>query len=196
MTSHKTEDPYKAKATENLPDKKTQFKEFYGIVDAIQTSMLTTRRQDGYLTSRAMNASRRNGPDFVYVTNIHGDKTPEIENDSHVNVAYVEPSSSNWASISGKARLTQDRAKIREIWNPSVKAWFGDLEDGKHDGGPEDPRIALIEVKADSINYWYSKGKLATAVEVVKGAITGETAAPGQLRLLDENDVAEERKSQ
>ncbi|PRP86902.1 hypothetical protein PROFUN_03650 [Planoprotostelium fungivorum] len=195
MTSHKTEDPYKAKATENLPDKKTQFDELYGIVDAIKTSMLTTRRSDGLLTSRAMNPTQRKGPDFTYFTNIHGDKTPEIQNDEHVNVSYVDPSSSNWVSVSGIAKISQDRNKIKELYSPATKAWFGDLEDGVHDGGPEDPRIALIEVKAHSINYWYSKGKLATVTEMVKGAITGETAAPGSLRFLSEQDVEEARKA-
>jgi hypothetical protein len=56
-------------------------------------------------------------------------------------------------------------------------------------------RAALIEVKAHSINYWYSKGKLATVTEMVKGAITGETAAPGSLRFLSEQDVEEARKA-
>jgi len=34
-----------------------------------------------------------------------------------------------------------------------VKAWFGDLGDGIHDGSGNDPRMALIEVKSNYITY-------------------------------------------
>jgi general stress protein 26 len=61
------------------------------------------------------------GPDFTYFTNIHGDKTPEIQNDEHVNVSYVDPSSSNWVSVSGIAKISQDRNKIKELYSPATK---------------------------------------------------------------------------
>ena len=33
-------------------------------------------------------------------------------------------------------------------------AWFGDLKDGVHTGGPEDPRMKLIEIKAKCEFFW------------------------------------------
>eukprot|EP01117_Protostelium_nocturnum_P020662 TRINITY_DN9407_c0_g1_i3.p1 TRINITY_DN9407_c0_g1~~TRINITY_DN9407_c0_g1_i3.p1 ORF type:complete len:253 (+),score=52.86 TRINITY_DN9407_c0_g1_i3:53-811(+) len=192
-TDTKTADPYKEKARETEASKDKQVQELYGIVDALKTSMLTTRRSDGTLTSRAMNPVRRSGPDFTYFTNIHGDKIPEIENDSHVNVAYVDPSSTNWVSISGTARISQDREKIKQLYNPSIKAWFGDLGDGVNDGSENDPRIALIEVKTKTVNYWYSVGKLGTLANVLVSTVTGEAASPGSLRELNEADIERAR---
>lgn len=37
---------------------------------------------------------------------------------------------------------------VRNQYSPALKAWLGDLGDGKHDGGPEDPRISVIKVVA------------------------------------------------
>ena len=34
-----------------------------------------------------------------------------------------------------------------------IKAWFGDPGDGVHNGGPDDPRMALIEAKSNYISY-------------------------------------------
>lgn len=42
---------------------------------------------------------------------------------------------------------------VREYYSPALKAWIGDLGDGKHDGGPEDPRVGIIEVKAKTATY-------------------------------------------
>jgi hypothetical protein len=36
---------------------------------------------------------------------------------------------------------------VKKVYNSSVKAWFGDLQDGKHDGSENDPRVAVMIVK-------------------------------------------------
>jgi hypothetical protein len=44
-----------------------------------------------------------------------------------------------WVSISGNAELSNDREKVHKYYSPTLKAWLGDLGDGTHDGGPNDP---------------------------------------------------------
>ena len=44
-----------------------------------------------------------------------------------------------WVSISGNAELTNDRMKVHKFYSPTLRAWLGDLGDGTHDGGPDDP---------------------------------------------------------
>jgi hypothetical protein len=71
---------------------------------------------------------------------------------------------------------------------------MGDLGDGKHDGGPEDPRIVLIKVKATTAQYATSKKTLiGSAIEVAKGAVTGEPAGVNKLRYLSESDLQQWR---
>ena len=48
---------------------KTELDKFYGLIDEIKVAMLTTRRPDGHLESRAMaNQQRAGGADLWFVT--------------------------------------------------------------------------------------------------------------------------------
>jgi hypothetical protein len=83
---------------------------------------------------------------------------------------------------------------VRKHYSPSLKAWLGDLGDGTHDGGPEDPRIAIIRVKASTAQYATSKKtSIGSAIEVAKGIVTGETANVNKLRKISEEEVQQWR---
>lgn len=74
---------------------------------------------------------------------------------------------------------------------------MGDLGDGKHDGGPEDPRIGVIRVKMQTAVYAINKKALpARMAEVAKGTVTGKPASVNKLREIDEEEVARWRQSQ
>jgi general stress protein 26 len=70
----------------------------------------------------------------------------ELEYDPHVNVSFYDPSTTNWISVSGTAKLSTDPNLVKQYWNASLKAWFGDLGDGVHKGDENDPRVSVIEV--------------------------------------------------
>jgi general stress protein 26 len=70
-----------------------------------------------------------------------------------VNISFYDQSSTNWISISGTATISDDKERIRSVFSTTTKAWFGDLGDGIHTGGPEDPRVSLIEVVPSEIRY-------------------------------------------
>lgn len=73
----------------------------------------------------------------------------------------------------------------------SLPAWFGDLKDGVHKGDSNDPRVALIRVIPDEIRYWcVTKGKIGRAVEIGVGALTGQAATPGELRIITKQEVS------
>lgn len=37
--------------------------------------------------------------------------------------------SSNWISAAGEAKISNDVARIKEIWNPMIAAWFGKIDE-------------------------------------------------------------------
>jgi len=85
-----------------------------------------------------------------------------------------------------------DRAQVREHYSPALKAWIGDLGDGKHDGGPEDPRIVLIRVKVATAQYAVSRrGIVGSAVAFAKGVAQGEVPVINKLRQLSEQEIQE-----
>lgn len=73
---------------------------------------------------------------------------------------------------------------------------MGDLKDGKHDGGPEDPRIGVIRVEAKTATYAVSKkSALASAFEMAKGVATGSVASVNKLREISEQEIETWRSS-
>ncbi len=53
----------------------------------------------------------------VFIANKVSHKLDEIENDAHVNVSFYDPSTTNWASYSGIAKISQDKEKIEKHWS-------------------------------------------------------------------------------
>lgn len=165
--------------------------DLYHLIDGIETAMVTTRRADGHLVSRAMQTQRRTtGTDLWFMTNAESEKFEEIALDPHVNVSYYKDRTREWVSVSGRATLSRDRDLIDSLYKPDWKIWLGDTGDGKRDGGHHDPRIALILVEA--FNVVYSKADRATPMvlfQMVKSMITGEPPKVADLRELDRGEL-------
>ena len=164
--------------------------ELYGLIDAIEIAMMTTRRPDGHLVTRPMATQRRRPlADLWFVTNIESDKIDELETDPHVNLGYYDEDSRECVSVSGLATISQDRERIRALYEPDWKAWFGD-EGGARDGGPDDPRIALVLVEAHTVHYMKAKhARPVTLFEIAKGVITGEKPDIGRQETLSGDEL-------
>jgi len=152
--------------------------------------MFTTRRADGQLVSRPMATQERvTGTDLWFVTDVLSSKLDDLAFDPHVNLAYYNNKSREWVSVAGTAQVTQDRNLIKELYRPDWKAWFGD-EGGTRDGGPGDPRLALILVEAQSVEYLVvDKPRPIVLFEIAKGIVTGSTPDVGEQRGLTEREL-------
>jgi general stress protein 26 len=159
--------------------------ELRGLVEDIETAMLTTRRPDGHLVSRPMATQKRAaGADFWFVTTDDLPKVAEIAAEPRVNLSYYKDRTREWISISGEAAISRDRAKIRELWAPDWKLWIPN-EGGRKDGGPEDPRLVLIGVRAISAQYMtLDKPQALVLLEIVKSKMTGKTPEMGVVKEL------------
>ena len=164
---------------------KTELDTFYGLIEEIKIAMMTTRRPDGHLESRAMaNQKRAGGADLWFVTADGSGALRDIAYDPHVNLAYYKPSSYEWVSVSGIASLSRDRGKIGELYAPDWKAWFGQEGDPRH-GTPDDPRIVLIGIDVHAAVFLeVNKPKPVVLFELAKGWLTGERAEPGETHKL------------
>ncbi|GAA5910492.1 uncharacterized protein JCM6883_003027 [Sporobolomyces salmoneus] len=193
-------DPYTAKAEQDASvDQKKS--ELQSIVKESKFAMLTSRDTDGALHSRAMSPASHQGLVFTFVANRESGKFDELANDPNVNVSFSDPSSSDWASVAGTAKINTDVEAIKKVWNPLLKSWFGEIDENHkvsfpiNEGEPGDERIALIEVVPTEIRYWLkTRTSIGQTFEVVKGALTGETAAPGALRTITASELELARK--
>ena len=167
-----------------------KLKELYELIDGMEIAMMTTRAPSGLLVTRPMATQQQeDDADLWFVTNIEADKIDDIRHDPNVNLGYYDDGSKEWVSVSGKATITQDRAKIHELYAPDWRAWFGD-EGGEKDGGPDDPRLALIFVDAETVHYMKAKhSKPVTLFEIAKGIVTGQQPDLGREEQLSESEL-------
>ena len=159
--------------------------DLYALIDGIEVCMMTTRRADGHLVTRPMQVQERtSGTDLWFVTDIETHKLDEVLTDPHINLAFYNNRSREWVSVSGTALVTQDRRLIEGLYKPDWKAWFGKVDEVR-DGGPGDPRLALILVEAHSVIYMKNnKPRPVILFEVVKAMLTGGVPDIGEERRL------------
>ena len=167
-----------------------KLKDLYDLIEGIEIAMFTTRRPDGQMVSRPMaTQTQAEGTDLWFVTDIESNKLDELESDPNVNLSYYKDRTREWVSVSGTATISQDRPAIRELYQKDWKAWFGD-QGGDRDGGPEDPRLALILVDVQSVVYLkVDKPAPAVLFEVAKGMLTGTPPNVGAERRLSGAEI-------
>jgi general stress protein 26 len=168
--------------SEGMPTSK-KIDELYDLIEGIETAMFTTRRPNGQLVSRPMQTQDRiEGCDLWFVTDAETHKLDELALDPHVNCAYYNNKSREWVSVAGVAHVSKNRNRIRQLYKEDWKAWFGD-EGGERDGGPNDPRLALIMVEAESATYMkVNKPRPIVLFEVLKAMVTGSRVDIGDIR--------------
>ena len=164
--------------------------DLYALIDGIEVAMFTTRRADGSLVSRPMQVQERTaGTDLWFMTNVESHKLEELAYDRHVNLGFYRDRTREWVSVSGTAVLTQDRQVIHEMYKPDWRAWLGD-QGGARDGGPDDPRIALVLIEAHSVIY--SKQDRPTPIvlfQIAKAMVTGTPPKVSDLRSLGDAEL-------
>jgi general stress protein 26 len=164
--------------------------DLYTLIDGIEVALMTTRRPDGHLVSRPMQTQERtSGTDLWFMTNLESQKLEELATDPHVNLGYYKNRTREWVSVSGTAIISRDKRLIHELYKPDWRAWLGD-QGGERDGGPDDPRIALLLVEAHSVVYLKKDRPMpAVLFNIVKGMVTGEQPKTGDLRELTEREL-------
>ncbi|KAG8526600.1 uncharacterized protein KY384_008801 [Bacidia gigantensis] len=189
-------DPSVAKQYDTKTPIDKQVDELYETIDRLSIGLLTTIRSDLGPVSRSMAVAKRAGPDILFLYNIHSKKHTDLSSNPTAQITFQDSTTQDWISLTGVATtFSNDDARIKDLYNPTVKAWFGDLGDGKHTGGPEDPRMGLIEIKAKYVTYWlHTVDKEGFEKEVGKASETGQVAQTGVTREIGEKDLEAARK--
>ena len=155
-------------------------KKIADLIRDIDFGMLTTIDAEGRLHSRPMSTNKKvefDG-DVWFFTYASTPKVYEIEKKPYVNVAFADPKGQTYVSLAGRAELIRDRAKLEELWEPELKAWFPK--------GLDEPDIALLKVNAEQGEYWDAPASIvAHAVSLVKSVTTGKPAHPGENEKVD-----------
>jgi len=148
------------------------------LTEDIDFCMLTTI-DGGHLRSRPMSTQQfeQDGVIWFFIDD-HSHKVQELAKDDRVNLSYAKPGDSKYVSVSGRAEVVKNETKMKELWNPILKAWFPD--------GLDDPTLALLKVDVEKAEYWEStSGKIVQLLGFVKSLVTGQEAGWGENRKVD-----------
>ena len=142
-------------------------KHFKEILEDFSNAMLVTIGTDAVPTARPMRIADVADDSVVwFVTNIDSGKIHEIESNPTVGVTLQ--GGSKFLSLSGKASVVRDQAKIDELWSDAWKIWFPD--------GKTDSSIALLKIDPTAGEYWDHSGtkRLQYLYEAGKAYFSGE----------------------
>ncbi|WP_242918809.1 pyridoxamine 5'-phosphate oxidase family protein [Pontibacter liquoris] len=145
----------------------------------IDVAMMSTIEDDGCIRSRPMQTQQVKDDGAIwFFTGYESEKSHELQHDAHVNLSYANPDDNVYVSVSGKATLTRDQAKIDELWSPAIKAWFPK--------GKDDPNIGLIKVTIDKAEYWDSPSStMVQLYGMAKAALTGKRPDGGENKKIN-----------
>src|SRR5690554_3755819 len=157
-----------------MNDRNKTLAELWEKVQDVRVAMLTTRNASGELQSRPMYTQETDFTGGIwFFTAKDSDKANNIRHSDQMNLAYAAPDDSLYVSVTGTARLVDDRAKIRDLWNPVNKAFFPD--------GVDDPNLVLLEVDPSSAEMWDSpSSKVRQLFSMVRTAVTGKHEDTGE----------------
>jgi general stress protein 26 len=164
--------------TEVVSDFDSRHKVWEMIKD-IRVCQMVTRDVDGHLHARPMVAQQeRFDGELWFFTWAHSEKVKEIETYPHVALSYSDPKQQNYVSVSGRARLVLDRARMEEFWAEPLRTWFPK--------GIDDPNMALICVTIESAEYWDSPSSTVVyAYGYAKARLTGKAPNPGENKIVE-----------
>ena len=144
---------------------KTPLETVRSIMESTRIASLTYLDAEGRLVATPMGTQKLAHPGTTYwITERDSDKVAHLRSDPRVNVFYA--GGDGYVSLTGTAAVVDDPARLEELW--------GFFTDSFMEGGPEDPNSVLIEVTADTAQWWDTPGSLATMVALVKAKVTGD----------------------
>jgi len=82
------------------------------------------------------------------------EKAKNIKKDNAVYLTYVHEAGSTFLTIEGIGHINTNKAKMRELFNPFINAWFPK--------GLDDRTLALLVVHPVEVEYWISESKVLT----------------------------------
>ena len=140
-------------------------KKFFELLGNFDTAVLVTHEKTGTLHGRPMYIAETNDDGGIwFITAANAPKVNELEKDTHILA--VAQRERQWLSISGRAELHRDRARIHKVWKETYRAWFS---------GKDDPNILLIRLNPTEAEYWDNSGVsgLKFALKYAAAYVTG-----------------------
>jgi general stress protein 26 len=145
----------------------------WDLMKKIGFAMLVTHDGDK-LRARPMSAYLERDENAIYfLTDARRHKDEEIARNPGVNLSFANASDQTYVSVTGTAVVSNDRAKIRQLFSTPAKAWWNSAED---------PNIRVLKIMPDDAEFWDSPGSVISYVKMAAAAVTGSRPDIGDNR--------------
>lgn len=129
------------------------------------TVMVATPALDGFVDARPLTVAGVNGDVLAHLIDASAPWMQSLDEGDHVLLTLSDNRSNDWVSVTGRAHISTDEARIDELWSPMASSFF--------EQGRDTPDIAVLEVRAEHGQYWSSaSGRLGSLLTMVKAAVT------------------------
>jgi general stress protein 26 len=134
------------------------------LMKKIGFAMLVTRDGDK-LRARPMSAYLERESNAIYfLTDARRHKDEEIARDPNINLSFANAGDQKYVSVTGTAVVSNDRARIKQLFSTPAKAWWDSAED---------PNIRVLKITPDDAEFWDSPGSVISYVKMAAAAVTG-----------------------
>jgi len=134
------------------------------LMSKITFCMLSTHDGED-IRARPMAAHLERQENAIYfLTDAEYHKDAEIKRDPNVGISFANADDQTYVAVTGRATVSNDRQKIKELWSTPAKAWWQNADD---------PSIRVLEVTPKDAQYWDSPGPKASHVKMLAAAASG-----------------------
>lgn len=156
-----------------MPNAEEKIERVWSLVKDIGIAMVVTHsgHPDG-LRARPMRArTDPEGHAIYFLTDAAAPKDDEVRRNGAMCLTFADGKGQRYVSVTGRGEISNDRAKIKQLWAASDKIFWRD---------ENDPAIRILRLTPEEAEYWEGAGFLATSVRMVAAAVTGAKADLGE----------------
>lgn len=119
------------------------------VIRNVDVAMLTTVDRTGHLHSRPMMTLQKTIDNALwFFTEASSCMVDDVNGHHPVNVSYVDAKCGCYISVSGRARVVNERTKKAELWERRLAEWLPN--------GFEDKSVVLLRVEVQQAEFWDS----------------------------------------
>ena len=154
-------------------DKARDVDRAWELMKKIGFAMLVTHDGDK-LRARPMRAYLEPENNAIYfLTDARRHKDEEIARNPGINLSFADASDQKYVSVTGTAAVSNDRAKIKQLFSTPAKAWWNSADD---------PNIRVLKITPDDAEFWDTPGSLISYVKMAAAAVAGSRPEIGDNR--------------
>ena len=149
------------------------------LIKDVKYALLTTATPDGTLHSRPLTTLDWEFDGVAWFLVARGSRVAaEVGASPSVNLSYSSPDDDIFVSLAGRAQVSQDPGRARELWNRWAEMFFPE--------GPESPEVGVLRVDVRSAEYWSGpEGVVEKVTGAAKALISKDPSGLGHHARID-----------